>query len=267
MNELLKELYSFFLDAGLKLIYAIISLIIGLKLIKVLCKLIKKTKGFNKLDPGVQTFIDSFANLALKAVLIITVAAIIGIPMTSMIAVLGSAGVAIGLALQGSLSNLAGGLMLLIFKPFKVGDYIQSGSDAGTVRSISILYTELLTTDNCKIVIPNGSISNAVIKDYSSENTRRVDFEVGVSYNSDIDTVKELLLGLAEENDLIFKEPAPVCYLKSHGDSALIFTYRCWTRSEDYWKVFFKMNEDIKKTFDANGIEIPFPQLDVHLDK
>lgn len=267
MNEILQKLCSFCVDAGLKLIYAVLILVIGLKLIKFLSKVIKKSNGFNKLETGAQTFLESFINISLKVVLIITVAAVLGVPMTSMIAVLGSAGLAIGLALQGSLSNLAGGLMLLIFKPFKIGDYIQCGSDAGTVRSISILYTELLTTDNCKIVIPNGSISNAVVKDFSSESTRRVDFEVSVSYNSDIDKVKSLLLGLASSNELVFKTPAPVCYLKTHGDSALIFTFRCWTKSEDYWAVFFQMNENIKKLFDATGIEIPFPQLDVHLDK
>lgn len=267
MQEMLQTLLNFALSAGIKLVISGILLIVGFKLIKMLAKFLEGSRLFGKIDPGVHTFIKSFVSIALKILLILTVAAYLGLPMTNMIAVLGSAGLALGLALQGSLSNLAGGLMILIFKPFGVGDFIESGSDAGTVESISILYTELRTPDNCRIVIPNGTISNAVVKDYSVEETRRVDLEFSVGYRSDIDQVKKLLSDLANAHELVLKDPAPAVYLKQHGDSALVFSFRVWTKNSDYWTVYFDMNECVKKAFDAYGIEIPFPQLDVHLNK
>ncbi len=267
MQQFLATVLDYALSAGIRLVISAILLIVGFKLIKVLVKALEKSRLFGRIDASVRTFIKSFVSIALKIVLILTVAAYLGLPMTNMIAVLGSAGLALGLALQGSLSNLAGGLMILIFKPFRVGDFIESGSDAGTVEAISILYTELRTTDNCRIVIPNGTISNAVVKDYSAEETRRVDLDFSVGYRSDIDQVKKLLSDLAAAHELILKDPAPVVYLKNHGDSALVFTFRAWVKTEDYWTVYFDMNECVKKAFDAYGIEIPFPQLDVHLDK
>lgn len=267
MEQILMTIWNFLLTAGLKLVISVVLLVVGFKLIKVLTKAMDKSKLFAHIDVSVRTFLKSFVGIALKVVLILTVAAYIGIPMTNMIAVLGSAGLAIGLALQGSLANLAGGLMILIFKPFQVGDFIESGGVSGTVKAVSILYTEIRTPDNCRIMIPNGTISNAVVKDFSSEETRRVDLEFSVAYSSNIDQVKKLLCDLAKAHELILKDPEPVVYLKTQGDSALVFTFRVWAKNADYWTVYFDMNECAKRAFDAYGIEIPFPQLDVHLDK
>lgn len=265
--NLLETIYHYLFSAGIKLVFSVLLVVVGFKVINILTKRSKNWKMFSTMDPGAQGFLRSFVSIALKIVLVLTAAAILGVPMTNVVAVLGSAGLAVGLAMQGSLSNLAGGLMILIFKPFRVGDFVESDGVSGTVKSVSVLYTELVTGDNCRVVIPNGTISNAVVKDYSSESTRRVDLEFSVSYNSDIDQVKKLLADLAGAHELVLKDPRPVVYLKAHGESALVFVLRAWVKNPDYWTVHFDLNECAKKAFDAYGISIPFPQLDVHLTK
>ncbi len=271
MEEFLKTLFSklaeFASTAGLRLVAAGVILIIGFKLCKWVLKLLKKGRVFSKVDPGVQTFIISLLNIGLKILLVLTAASILGIPMTNFVALLASIGVAIGAALQGSLSNLAGGIMILVFKPFQVGDYIDSAEGSGTVTEITILYTILTTPDNRRIVIPNGAISNEAITNYSYHDTRRVDFTFSVAYDSDIDVVKAILLEQAQSHNLVLKDPAPFCRLANHGQSSLDFSLRVWTNRSDYWTVNFDLKESIKKTFDEKGIQIPYQQLDVHLDK
>ncbi len=267
LESVISTLTAFSLDKALRLIGAIVILIIGFKFIKFIGKLLIKGKLFNLLDLTVQHFIKIIVDYTLKILLIITVASIIGVPMTSMLAVLGSVGLAIGLALQGSLSNIAGGFIIFIFKPIAVGDFIIAGDNSGTVQDINLFYTIILTVDNKRTHIPNSLISNQTITDVSAMPTRRVDLKFSAAYSSDIDKVKNILINTASEHLLVFKDPTPVVYLAEHGDSALLFFLRVWCNNTDYWAVYYNLIENVKKEFDKNQIEIPFPQLDVHLDK
>lgn len=262
-----QSLISHLTTLGLKLIACVIVLLVGFRLSKWAVGLLGRGKGFSKLDGGAQSFIKSFAGIALKALVLIIVASILGIPMTSVITVLGTIGVAIGLALQGGLSNIAGGLIILIFKPFTVGSCITAGEFSGTVDEISIFYTKLTTPDNQKVIIPNGIISNQPLMNASEETTRRVDFEFSVSYDADIDRVKQLLLDIGNAHPLTLKDPAPMARLSAHGDSALVFVFRVWCKAEHYWDLYFDIKEQVKKALDAEHIAIPYPQLDVHIHK
>lgn len=187
--------------------------------------------------------------------------------MTSMVAVLGSCGLAIGLALQGSLSNIAGGFILTVFKPFVVGDFIKSGEFEGTVKSINIFYTKIITPDNKIIVIPNSKVSDSALIDYNAFTTRRVDIDISAAYSEDSDVVKKALIDAANSNELVDKSVEPVAIIKSFDDSAVAYQVRMWCKTEDYWDVKFAVTEKIKKIFDERGIQIPYPQLDVHLTK
>ena len=250
---------------GIKLLTAIIVLVVALKLIGWLKKFIRKSPKLDKLDPGVRTFISSFASIGLYIVLVIVIAGMIGIPATSFITSLASCGVAIGLTLQGSLSNFAGGLMILLFKPFKVGDYIEACGEAGTVTEITVVYTILLTPDNKRITLPNGTLTNSVIENYTAEDIRRVDLTANTAYDCDIEQVKAVVGKLAANHPMALTEPAPQVRVTAHSDSALTYTVRVWCKTADYWDVYFDMTESIKKAFDENGIAIPFQQLDVHV--
>ena len=263
LHFLLEMVTSF----GLKLIGALVVLVVGLKLIKWIRKFLLNSNKLSKLDDGIRTFMASFAGIALYILLFITVAMVLGVPTTSFITVLASCGVAIGLALQGSLSNFAGGIMILLFKPFKVGDYIEAAGEAGTVTEISVVYTILLTPDNKRITIPNGSITNSVIENYSAEPLRRVDFTFSTAYDSDVEQVKALIVDELRRHSLTLEEPTPQVRLSKHGESALEFTARVWCKAEDYWTVYFDVTERIKQVFDENGITIPYSQVDVHICK
>ena len=272
MEEFLKTILTKFGEfastAGLRLVGAILILFVGFKLCKWLLKILQKTKAFAKMDAGVQTFLTSLLNIVLKIMIVLSAVSLLGVPMTNFVALLASAGVAIGASLQGSLSNLAGGIMILIFKPFQVGDYIDTAEGSGTVTEVTILYTILTTPDNRRIVIPHGAISNEAITNYSYHDRRRLDFTLSVSYDADIETVKALLLETAKAHPLVLSEPdAPFCRLAEHGQSSLNFALRVWVKSEDYWQVNFDLKENIKKALDEKGIEIPYPQLEVHLDR
>lgn len=248
-------------------ICAIAFVAIGFKLSSWIVGRLRKGKGCHKLDNSVAGFLASFISIALKALVVIIAATIVGIDVTAFSAVLASVGVTVGLALQGSLSNLTGGLMILIFRPFKVGDYIDNHTDSGTVREIGIFYTTLNTADNKTITIPNGLLSNATVVNYSTQTTRRVDMEFSVAYTSDIDKVNKVMRTVVESNDKVLKDPAPFVALLRQDASALVFVVRAWVQSSDYWNVYFYLGENMKKAFDAMGIEIPFNQLDVHFDK
>ena len=252
---------------GIKLLAAIVILIVGIKLIKALTKWITKSPKLDKLDTSLRSFLGSFSKIALYIVLIITVAMILGVPATSFITILASCGVAIGLALQGSLSNFAGGIMILLFKPFKVGDYIEASGESGTVEEISVVYTVLLTPDNKRITIPNGTLTNSVIENYSAEKNRRVDMTFTTSYDCDIEKAKKILTDIASSHPMALKDPEPMVRLSEHGESALTYTVRVWCLNENYWDVKFDITESVKKAFDENGIEIPYPQIDVHITK
>ena len=261
----LDSLVQWITALGMRLLAAIVVLVVSLKLISAVKKFIKTSPKLDKLDAGLRSFLGSFVGIALYILLIIVIAGMIGIPATSFITILASCGVAIGLALQGSLSNFAGGLMILFFKPFQVGDFIEVGGETGTVKEITVVYTVLLTPDNKRVTLPNGTITNAVIENYSAEDLRRVDLEFNTAYSCDIEQVKAIVTKVVAEHPLALAEPEPMVRLAAHGDSALTYKVRVWCKNEDYWTVFFDLTESVKKAFDENGIEIPFPQMDVHV--
>lgn len=256
--------YTMAIQYGPKLVLAIITLIVGLWIIN---RFVATTnKHFTeKADPTLGSFMSSLLSVILKAVLIIAVASMVGIETTSFIAVLGAAGLAVGLALQGSLANFAGGVLILIFKPFKVGDLLEAQGHIGSVKEIQIFNTILKTGDNRIIIIPNGALSNSSMININQEATRRVDFVFGIGYSDDIDKAKSVLQDLAEKDQRVLKDPAPMIVLSALADSSVNFTVRLWVKTEDYWGVYFGMHEAVKKTFDEQGISIPFPQQDVHM--
>lgn len=266
-DAIIKDLSLKSSDFLVKIVIALIVMIIGFKIINVLENRLKKPHKFNKIDPSVKTFMISFITISLKILLMIIVLSIIGVPMASLVTIVGSCAVAIGLALQGGLSNIAGGLMILIFKPFKVGDYISSNGLDGTVKSITMFYTTIVTVDNKVIQMPNGNLSNSNIINYSANPKRRVDINLSVAYSSDIDKVKKIINNVLDKEELILNEEERFVRLTKHDESALIFTLRVWTLTKDYWTVYFNILENIKKEFDKNKIEIPFNQLDVHMIK
>lgn len=267
LEHLLQTLKTVGATSIFKILLAVVILIIGSKLIKIIIKLLNKSHSYAKLDESVRSFLNSFIRVVLYAVLYITAATALGVPETSLVTALASCGLAVGLALQGSLSNFAGGLMILIFKPFVIGDYIVSGSFEGTVKEINVLYTVIVTLDNRTVTIPNGSISNAPVVDVTGQATRRLDISVGISYNADIDKALSVLSALAANNKEILQTPAPQAVVDNLGESSIDLILRFWVNTENYWPVRYQMLKDVKQALDENGIEIPFPQLDVHVSK
>lgn len=257
---------DFIMDYGPKLIGAIIVLIIGLWVIKLITRGTDRLLVKSNVDDSLRPFMKSLVGTLLKAMLVISIMGMVGIEMTSFIAILGAAGLAVGMALSGTLQNFAGGVMILIFKPFKVGDYIDAQGYAGVVKEIQIFVTILTTPDNKTIIIPNGGLSNGSVVNYSTQDTRRVDWTVGVSYGSDIEHVRKAINGLIKADERIMKDPAPLVRVSELADSSVNFTVRGWVNPADYWDVFFDMNENIYTTFSKEGIGIPFPQIDVHVD-
>lgn len=261
------KIAEYLADAGINLALSLILLIVGWKLINLLDKKMKEGKIFGRVEPTARSFIRSALTIALKILLLITIAAILGVPMTSMVAVLGSCGLAIGLALQGSLSNIAGGFILTAFKPFVVGDFIQSGQYEGVVKNVNIFYTKIITPDNKIIVIPNSEVSNSAITDFNAFETRRIDIEIGAAYAEDSEKVKRALTDAATQNEKVLAEPTPEAFITAFNDSAVSYTLRLWCKTDDYWDVKFAVTETVKKIFDERSISIPFPQMDVHVTK
>ncbi|HAS76051.1 MAG TPA: mechanosensitive ion channel protein MscS, partial [Marinobacter adhaerens] len=220
-----------------------------------------------KKDPTLNKFLCGLIGAILKILLLISVASMVGIATTSFIAIIGAAGLAVGLALQGSLANFAGGVLILIFKPFKVGDTIDAQGYLGSVREISILYTIVDTFDNRRIVIPNGQLANASLTNLSAYETRRCDMSFGIGYGDDIDKAKAICKRLIEEDERALKDPEPLVVVGALGESSVDLTVRAWTKSGDLWPFYWDMHEKVKKAFDAEGISIPFPQRDVHMIK
>ncbi|SDY48513.1 mechanosensitive ion channel family protein [Tindallia californiensis] len=248
-----------------KVLLAIFFLVVGLTVVKKISTLIAEQMDKSKMDQSLKSFLVPLVRILLQVMLIISIASMLGAEMTSFVAVLGAMSFAIGLALQGSLANFAGGVLILILKPFKVGDYIEAAGHAGTVKDIQVFYTVLNTPDNRKIIVPNANLSNSSAVNYSAYTTRRVDFKFGVGYGADIRQVKQILQRIADEHPLVMKDPAPMIVLGEHGDSAVVFYFRVWCQAEDYWTIYFDMMERVKEAFDEDGISIPYPQMDVHL--
>ena len=250
---------------GLMLIAAIAIFIIGKMVANWVRKLVARVMKKSGLDPIIIGFTSSIAYIAMMAFVIVAALGQLGIQTTSFIAILGAAGLAIGLALQGSLANFAAGFLMIIFRPFKVGDFIEGGGVSGTVQAIHIFTTTLTTPDNKTIIVPNAKIGNDNITNYSTQATRRVDLTVGVAYDADLKEVRSILEDIASKDGRILKDPAHQIAVSELADNSVNFVFRLWVNSADYWGVFFDTNEMVKNRFDEAGIGIPFPQRDVHL--
>lgn len=252
---------------GGKLALAIIVLIIGLWVIKRIVTVFSKRMEKRGVEQSLRPFLRSIVGALLRILLIISVLSMVGVAMTSFIAVLGAAGLAVGLALQGSLSNFAGGVLILLLKPFKVGDFIDNGAYSGTVREIQIFYTYITTGQNQEVIIPNGNLSNNAVKNYSFHDTRRMDFTVQVSYNEDIERVKNILNDIIEADSRILKEPAPDVFVEALTIGTVNVHFRVWAKSGDFWSIAGEVHETIKKAFDKEGIEFPTPQQNIQIVK
>ncbi|MBN2664211.1 MAG: mechanosensitive ion channel [Bacteroidales bacterium] len=251
-----------------KFLLAIIVLLVGLRVIKIVNKFTKKRFEKSKVDPTVQPFAISLIDWTFKAVLFISVASMVGVETTSFVAVLGAAGLAIGLALQGTLSNFAGGVLILLFKPYKVGDFVQVKGQMGTVTEVQIFNTILASMENNKIIVANGSVFSDEITNYSALGSRRVDLVVGISYSSNIKQAKEILLNIMNQHSKVLKEPTPPFVgVLELADSSVNLAVRPFCEPDDYWDVYFDILEQSKIALDKHGVTIPFPQLNVHFDK
>jgi len=248
-----------------KLLLAIITLFIGLWVISMISKAVEFLLEKRDFDLSLRKWLTSILTILLKACLVISVISMVGVQTTSFIAILGAAGLAVGLALQGSLSNFAGGVLILIFKPYKVGDYIKAQGEEGVVEAIDVFCTFLKTLDNKRVILPNGPLASEKLINVTNEPIRRVDLSVGISYSDSIDTAQEALMAMCKAYPKALKDPEPFVGVTGYGDSSIDLTVRLWCKTEDYWEVFFDNNKTIKSTLDTAGISIPFPQRDVHL--
>jgi small conductance mechanosensitive channel len=246
-----------------KLLLAIVLLVVGIIIINRLVKLMRRVMTKRDMDPTLIPFLSNMVNILLKVMLIISVIDIVGVKTTSFVAVLGAAGLAIGLALQGSLANFAGGVLIIIFKPYKVGDYVQAQGEAGTVKAIQIFNTLLTTPDNVSITIPNGAMSSGTITNYSAQETRRLDLVYGISYSDDLEKAKNVLQAMAGEDPRVLKDPEPFIAVKELADNSVNLLARIWCKKEDYWDVHFDWQNNVKLRFDKEGLNFPFPQREV----
>lgn len=265
MEEYMSTAINLTLEYAPKLALAIITLIIGLWIINTVTKILGKALVASKTDETLIPFLQSLTSWGLKVLLFISVASMVGIATTSFIAVLGAAGLAIGLALQGSLANFAGGVLLLIFRPYKIGDLIESQGQLGIVKEIQIFNTILTTFQNKTIVLPNSSVSSNAITNVTENGTIRVDMEIGISYDSNISEAKKVILDTISKNDKVLKNPACAVGVNALADSSVNLLVMPWCNTDDYWDVYFGVREDIKNALDAHNISIPFPQRDVHI--
>ncbi len=264
IHELIDKGIDLGIEAGKSIIIAIIIYFVGKALISLINRMLGGMMERKKIDPAIQSFTKSLVNIMLMILLVISVVSALGVNTTSFAALLASAGVAVGMALSGNLQNLAGGIVILLFRPFKVGDYIEAQGTGGSVTEIQIFHTILTTPDNKKIYLPNGALSSGNITNYSKEPLRRVDFTVAVEYGEDIDKVRKALSDILSLDKRVMQEPAPMIVLGSLADSSVNMTIRVWVKSEDYWNVFFQTNETIYNEFNRLGINFPYPQLTIH---
>lgn len=264
LEKVIQQIITFSVDAGKSILLAAVIFIAGRFLISVINRLVTQMMERKKIDATIQSFLRSFINILLTILLLISVVSALGVNTTSFAALLASAGVAIGMALSGNLQNLAGGLIILLFKPYKVGDYIDAQGVSGTVKEIQIFHTVLTTPDNKIIYVPNGSLSSGSVTNYSLSALRRVDWTIGVEYGTEIEKVRQTALDLIKKDSRILTDPAPFIALSALADSSVNITIRVWTKNEDYWGVFFDMNQNIYEVFNKEGIAFPFPQVTIH---
>ena len=265
LDVFLTKMIDLGISVGSKILLAIVVFLVGRWIVRRLNKLLAKILEKRHVEASLSTFVKSLVNITLTLLLIIVVIGVLGIETSSFIALFASAGVAIGMALSGTLQNFAGGVMILLFKPFKVGDTIEAQGQSGTVREIQIFNTILATPDNKIIIIPNGGLSTGLMKNYSREATRRVDWEFGIAYGDDYTKAKAVIARLLDADGRVLKDPAYFIALTSLGESSVNIVVRAWVNAGDYWGVYLDMNEKVYKTFAEENLNIPFPQLDVHL--
>lgn len=265
MEQYIEMIKDYAVEYGIKLIGALGALIVGLWIIKAMMRGLTAVMKKKEVDSSLQGFLRSLLGLALKAMLFVSVLGMVGIEMTSFVAILGAAGLAVGMALSGTLQNFAGGVMILLFKPFKVGDVITAQGYTGSVFEIQIFNTILKTPDNKHIIIPNGGLATGSMINFSKEETRRVDWTFGIGYGDSTEKAREVMGRLISEDQRILGDPAPFMAVSELGDSSVNFVVRVWVKSGDYWGVFFDMNEKVYNEFAKEGLNIPFPQMDVHV--
>lgn len=267
MDFLFDSASEFFATYQGTIIQFLAVLIIGYIIIKFIKRITNRLPIFKRLDETVVSILKNMITFFLYAIYLITLLTIIGVPMTTFVAILSAMGLAVALALQGNLANFAGAIMILTFKPFKIGDFIESQGTMGTVKEIQLFFTHLLTPDNRKVIIPNAELVSARVINYTSESTRRIDLVFGVSYDSDIEEVKAVIHSVINNNGLILNEPEPLVRLANHNDSSLDYDVKVWVNKENYWPVRYDLHEQIKNEFDKNNIEIPLPKQDINIVK
>ena len=267
MKDFLMDLAAWAATKGIAIVIALLDLAIGWGIVSSISKKFKKGKYGKKMDPTVRNFVANFCNIGLKIILVVVVIVMMGVPEASIAAVLASAGVTIGLALQGGLSNIASGIILLITRPFSIGDFVTVAGESGTVTDINIYYTTILTPDNKTITVPNSAASTSNIVNFSVENKRRVDITVLVAYGTDTELVKSTLLEIANANEKVLRDPAPAAVLTNLTDRGVQFAIRMWADNADYWAVNGAVNEAIKASFEAKGISVPMTQVNLHQAK
>ena len=267
LERMLEKLYEWVITRGVNMFFGVIFLSIGWKFINKTLKRIRRILESKNADPTITRFLDNVMNVTLKTVLIIIILQYIGVNLTGLTTIVASAGVALSLALKGSLANLAGGVIILVARPFNVGDFIETTEHSGVVEKISIFYTYLVTFDNKQILIPNGILTDSSIVNYSSKEIRRVDLTFSVSYEEDVIRVKNVLINILKNNELVLEEPEFFVGISMHGDSAINFIVKAWCKTEDYWTVYYDLLETVKIKFDEEGISIPYPQMDLHVKK
>ncbi|GAB4155342.1 MAG: mechanosensitive ion channel [Planctomycetota bacterium] len=265
MQQSLQKLYDSFVLYGAQVLAAIFIFIVGYVAAKILKAILRRALNAKNVDPTIVVFVSNLAFAAMLVFVIVAALSKLGVETTSLIAIIGAAGLAIGFALQGSLSNFASGLLIIMFRPLKVNEYVNVAGAEGVVNAIELFTTTLTTLDNKTIVIPNSSITSSNIVNFSRQDKRRVDHVVGVSYSDDIDKVRSILMSIAQENPKVLKDPPCEVYVKEYADSSVNFVFRMWVKTEDYWNVYFATLERVKKEFDKHGVKIPFPQQDVYL--
>lgn len=267
LERMLEKLYEWVITRGVNVFFGVIFLSIGWKVINKTLKRIRRILESKNADPTITRFLDNVMNVTLKTVLIIIILQYIGVNLTGLTTIVASAGVALSLALKGSLANLAGGVIILVARPFNVGDFIETTEHSGVVEKISIFYTYLVTFDNKQILIPNGILTDSSIVNYSSKEIRRVDLTFSVAYEEDVIRVKNVLINILKKNELVLEEPEFFVGISMHGDSAINFIVKAWCKTEDYWTVYYDLLETVKIKFDEDGISIPYPQMDLHVKK
>lgn len=263
-SQVLQQLISLGVEAGKSILLALLIFAVGRYAIKLINRVVGGMMERRQVEPTIQSFLKSFINVLLTILLIISTVSALGVNTTSFAALLASAGVAVGMALSGNLQNLAGGIILLLFKPYKVGDFIEAQGISGTVKEIQIFHTIILTGDNKQVYVPNGSLSSGSVTNYSSLPLRRVDMVIGVEYGTEVETVRQALLDIFKTDSRIQAEPAPFIALSQLADSSVNFTVRVWVKGADYWPVYFDLNRNIYEEFNRQGIGFPFPQVQIH---